>query len=634
MCGISGVVFDPAYDPQGHLHIGRTMTERLRHRGPDAQGVMGLPKGRGVFAHTRLKVIDLSENAAQPFASEDRAQVLVFNGEIYNFAALAAELKTAGVSFRSSSDTEVILRLYQRYGADGLRRLDGMFAIALWDQRTEQLLLMRDRFGKKPLYWTRLPSGAVVFASEAKALFAHPQVPKELEPSHIPQYLLYGYVQTPRSIYRNIHRVPPSSMMTFQAHGAPRTQRYWSLDQDLQSPRKMTIEEAKSAVRQAVGEAVERRLVSDVPLGAFLSGGIDSSIIVAEMARRSSKKVRTFAVGFSDDRTYDETPYAQKIADLFCTEHMKINVSFSPVDVLESLLYHHDEPYGDSSALAVHAVSKATRDHVTVVLTGDGGDELFAGYTRFRGGMLAGVLPPAISGLTHSVIERIPEPRGYKNPLSLFRRFVEHGRRSADEQLLAWNSHFVGATLKNLLRPEVFGADFDPWAPLAEQVQMLQLERSLGRDRLDQILRHNLQTYLLDDLLVKTDRMTMAVSLEARSPFLDTALAQLAFSLPSWQKLRYGQLKWLLREAYRDLIPADILDRQKHGFGVPLSAWFSGALRPMLADTLLASDAKVGQFLRLEAVRSFVDEHLSGQRDHGQAIFTLLQLELWLRHHA
>lgn len=600
------------------------MTERLHHRGPDGAGVEVLPDERGVFAHTRLAIIDLSERGRQPFVSDDGRVVLSFNGEIYNFLDLRQRLQQRGFRFRSDCDTEVILAQYLEHGAAGLDALDGMFAFAIYDARDDRLLLMRDRAGKKPLYWTRTSDGALVFGSEVKALAEHPGVTIRPNADALPALLAYGYAPTPTSMFAGIHKLEPAARLTF-TRGDVSIHRYWSLDQAAAEATPMSLEDAKTRVRLAVGEAVERRLISDVPLGAFLSGGVDSSIIVAEMAARSSKPVRTFAVGF-DDATYDETSYARQIAEQFGADHTELVVSSSPEGLLEKLLDHHDEPYGDSSALATYAVAKATREHVTVALTGDGGDEVFAGYTRFLGGLFSGVVPAPVAKGLYGALAKLPEPRGYKNPVALLRRFLQHGGRSPDEQLLAWNSFFAGDLLTDVLHPDL-RAGLSPWSVYDDQLAMFEHERDAGRDRLDQILRHNFRTYLLDDLLVKTDRMTMAASLEARSPFLDTALVELAFRIPGALKMRHGQLKWLLREAYRDVLPAQILDRKKHGFGVPMAKWWSGPLAGLVDDVLLGSKHR---WLDPTTVRRIVDEHRTGTRDHAQRIFLMLQIELWL----
>lgn len=624
MCGVAGWLGTSA----ANRAVGEAMATRLAHRGPDGEGVTILPGDRGVFAHRRLAVIDLSERAAQPFVSTDGDVVLTFNGEIYNFIELREELVKRGFVFRSDSDTEVILAQYLVHGTAGLDALDGMFAFALYDRRSDTLMLMRDRVGKKPLYWGRTSDDGIVFASEAKAIAECPAFVLEPNEEALPELLAYGYVSTPRSMFRGLYKLPPASRLTFES-GEVSIQRYWSLEQNAAEVTPLSLEAAKAAIRRAIGDAVERRMIADVPLGAFLSGGIDSSIVVAEMAARSNKPVRTFAVGF-DDVTYDERSYAKQIADQFGADHTELTVSSSPVGLMEKLLDHHDEPYGDSSALAVYAVAKATREHVTVALTGDGGDEVFAGYTRFLGGLVAGTVPTTVARGLFDTLSRLPEPRGYKNPLTLARRFLEHGSRSADEQLLAWNSFFAGPSLVAVLAPRL-RENFDAWSVYRGQLAMFEHERDAGRDRLDQILRHNFQTYLLDDLLVKTDRMTMAASLEARSPFLDTSLVELAFRIPGSLKMRRGQLKWLLREAYRDVLPSSVLDRKKHGFGVPMAKWWSGPLASMVDDLLVSETARSHEWLDGQRVRSLVDEHRSGRRDHAQRIFLLVQLELWLR---
>jgi asparagine synthase (glutamine-hydrolysing) len=609
--------------------LGADMARRLHHRGPDASGVALLPRGRGAFAHARLAIIDLSPRGAQPYVSVDGAVTLAFNGEIYGYRALRADLERRGVVFRSSSDTEVILELYRTYGVDALDALDGMFAFALFDAAADRVVLARDRLGKKPLWYAELPGGDLVFGSEAKALFAHPEVPRAIDARHVPEYLSFGYVGTPRSLFAGLAKLEPATRRVYRPGRAPSTTRYWSLDavRPVEPP---SFEAACTRVRELVGEAVERRLVADVPVGAFLSGGIDSAVVTYEMVQRSAGRVRTFTAGFRDDASFDERDQAAALAARLGTDHTALEVEAVGPDQFERLLEHHDEPYGDSSAIAQYAVAAATKRHVSVVLTGDGGDEVLAGYSRFLGGLVVGRAPVPALALARRVLARVPEPRGYKSPLALARRFVEHAERSEDEQLLAWNAYFAGPALAALVRRDVLG-DVDPWAVLAPQAAILARWRAAGRDRLDQILRHNLETYLLDDLLVIADRMTMAVGLEARSPFLDAALVELCFTIPSRHKLRRGRLKAVLREAYRGRLPDEVLDRKKHGFGVPVSRWWGAALRGPLEDWLGGPSARVHAYLEPAEVRRVLDAHFAGTRDHGQRIFALLQLELWLR---
>ncbi|MFO0725583.1 MAG: asparagine synthase (glutamine-hydrolyzing) [Myxococcota bacterium] len=622
MCGIAGYL-----GPAEHLGaIGEAMAKRLRHRGPDGQRYHVLPEAAGVLAHARLSIIDLSDRASQPFVSLDGTLSLTFNGEIYNYRELRAELLQAGVSLRTSSDTEVILELYRLHGAKAVERLNGMFAFAIWDSAKRELFLARDRVGKKPLYYAQ-DGERFAFASEVKAIFLAPGFQPEMELANLPEYLVFGYCGTPRSFFKGVQKLPPSCTLSLRAGQRPKLSRYYRFEDTY--PRPIGIEDAKEAVRKAVGLAVERRLVADVPIGAFLSGGIDSAVVVAEMAARTGP-VRTFTAGFTDDATYDERAPAREIAQRFSTQHTELVVSASGEDLFERLLDHHDEPYGDSSALAQFAVAEATREHLSVVLTGDGGDEAFAGYTRFLGGMAVRSFPGGAAPMLRKALRLAPEPRGYKSPVALLRRFLEHADKSPEQQLLAWNAYFVGDSLRELLRPEHFGG-LDPWAVLDAQAAILRRGQDRGRDRLDRILHHNLETYLLDDLLIKADRMTMAVGLEARSPFLDTALLELCFSLPSDLKIRHGKLKWILREAYRGLVPDEVLDRKKHGFGVPVGRWWEGALAKMIDELLLSEHARVSEYLQPAAIRQLVTEHRSKQREHGQRIFALVQLELWLR---
>ncbi|MBI4815144.1 MAG: asparagine synthase (glutamine-hydrolyzing) [Deltaproteobacteria bacterium] len=622
MCGIAGVVGGTPVP----VELGRAMAQRLAHRGPDLQHAEILGDRRGVFAHARLAVLDLNPRASQPFSSGH--VTIVYNGEVYNHKALRRSLEADGLDFRTTSDTEVIVELYKRRGLGSISALDGMFAFALYDAKAQRLVLVRDRLGKKPLFYTSTPSGALVFASEVKAILLHPEVRPELDPTRLPELLTFGYVGTPRSIYRGILKLPPAHLLVVERE--PRLERYWDVDAALTPrPRKEPLEDTKARVRDVVGRAVERRLEADVPIGAFLSGGIDSSIVVAEMARRSRTRPLTFCVGFQEDSSFDETTYARKVASLFDTVHTELTLPCVSADRLETLLEHHDEPFGDSSAIALFAISEMTRRHVSVVLTGDGGDEAFAGYTRFVGGLVDAHIPLALKLLARRATAKLPDPKGYKNPLALSKRFVEHADRDPDEQLLAWNAFFVGDALRALLRPERL--DVDPWEPIRTQAKLLHEARVRGEDRLHQILSHNLRTYLLDDLLVKADRATMAVGLEARSPFLDVSVLELAASIPSQLLLHRGSLKWILREAYRELLPPEILDRKKHGFGVPVSEWWRTTHVELVNDALVASGSRLHEFLRPQALADLVAEHQSGRRDHGQRIFLLVTLELWLR---
>ncbi len=620
----------PVQSEGAELDLGLRMARALRHRGPDRIQAVELPGRAGVFAHSRLRVLDTTEAADQPWVSTCGRRTLVYNGEVYNFRELREDLAKRGRSFRTRSDSEVVLALYEVGGRSALVDLDGMFAFALHDADTQELVLMRDRAGKKPLAYAEV-DGGLAFASEIKALAEIEGIADQPDWSALPELLTFGYVGTPRSFFKGIRRLEPAHTLVWTAQGGVTRRRYWSLPEPGR-PLTDEVGEAAELLRGAVGRAVRRRLVADVPMGAFLSGGLDSSVIVAEMARACSGPVKSFVAGFPEEPTFDERPAADTVARLFGLEHRQLEVRVTPIELLDKLLWHHDEPYGDSSAVALYGISEMTRQHVTVVQTGDGGDEVLAGYTRFLGGLVADRIPPlARRGAAHW-LKRTSDFRGYKNPLSLARRFTEHASRPANEQLLAWNAYFTGPLLRELLRFDVFGADFDPWSAMREQTALLEEAGRSGADRLDQILRHNFATYLLDDLLVKTDRMTMAFGLEARSPFLDTEVIELCFRLPSSMKIRGRSLKWLLKQAYADVLPDDIVHRRKHGFGVPVAQWWlAGSGRRLVEELLLAPGARCHEVLNASCIHRLVGEHVAKERDHGQRIFLLLQLEMWLR---
>ncbi len=625
MCGICGELrFDgrpirPA--------VIAAMRDRLVHRGPDASGEYVAPDGRASFGFRRLRIIDLSANANQPMPNEDGSVYVVFNGEIYNFQELRRDLIVRGHRFRSASDTEVIVHLYEEKGADAIADLDGMFAIAVWDDRAKQLTLARDRAGKKPLFVYR-DAHLLAFASEIKAFFAHPDVPIEMNPHAVPQYFIHGYVPGPSTFYREIRQLPPATVTTIAADGRTTTRRYWRFE----VPRASEVEpvdetDATRMVRELVTNAVARRLVSDVPLGAFLSGGIDSTIVVGLMAQLRSEPVKTFTVGFEGDAAYDETAHARQVAHRFATDHTEFRMTPSAVDLVDPLIWHHDGPFGDSSAIPTYLVSKLTREHVTVVLTGDGGDELFAGYDRFYAGLVSERVPPWVGAVARVLAATLPAARSDRHWTDRARRFARPLGRSLAERVTSWNSTFFD-DLFTLLRPD-FAATLDP----IDRLQHVAAEQPLmaGRSPLGQMLHTNFTSYLADDLLVKVDRCAMAHSLEARSPLLDGALTEYVAALPDRLKLRGRETKVVLRRAFVDLIPPGIAARRKMGFGVPIGAWFRGELRGTIRDLMLASDARYRRMLDGAFVERLLDRHLSGLANHGPQLWTLMCFERWLR---
>ena len=607
----------------------RRMRDTLVHRGPDDGGLFVSERGDVGLGFRRLAIIDLSPNGAQPMANEDGAIQLVFNGEIYNYRELREPL-LARHQFRSQADSEVIAHLYEERGAEAIAALDGMFAIAIWDTRQRRLLLARDRAGKKPLFY--LQTGhRVLFASEIKAFFAVPGVSLEPDPSTFPQYFLHGYVPSPRTLYQGVRQVEPGTWMTFDASGATASRRYWSLQFPTVAEQRATprpsLEEAASRVRALTDAAVARRLVSDVPIGAFLSGGIDSSIVVGLMSRHLSAPVRTFSIGFAGDAAFDETVHARTIATRVHADHTEFRVTPSAMGLIEKLVWHHDGAFGDSSAIPTFIVSQLTRQHVTVALSGDGGDELFAGYVRFGAGMAAERIPPPLRRALAATLAVIPGSVPGRHLLGRARRFAQAVGLPLHERMTRWISLFYD-DLEALFTPEFLAtvAPIDRLAYLRGDVDALR-----GRTPLAQMLYANYRSYLLDDLLVKMDRCSMANSLETRSPLLDRELTEYVASLPDDFKIRGAQRKFILRQAFGDLLPDSVQHRRKMGFGVPLDAWFRGELRGFLREHLLAGDARYTSFLARSAVEGLVEAHENGSANLGLQLWTVLTFEVWLR---
>ena len=605
------------------------MTDAVAHRGPDAEGHVFLPRdGEGGrvhvgLGHRRLAIIDLSPAGAQPMTNEDETLWIVLNGEIYNFRELRKDLE-ARHPFKSHSDTEVILHLYEERGVECVAALDGMFAFALWDARRERLLLARDRAGKKPVFYAARPA-AFVFGSEVKAVLRHPAVRAEPAVEAFPHYFAFGYAPSGQTFYRDVRELSPAHWMTVDAGGALTTQRYWSHPEPRGTGTRASTEaDAIVRVRALVTAAVEKRLMSDVPLGAFLSGGMDSSVVVAVMSRLTGTPVRTFSLGFAGDAAFDETPYARAVAAHVGADHHEFVVEPHAVDLVERLVRHHDGPFGDSSAIPTFLVSDLARRHVTVALNGDGGDEVFAGYPRFQGSVAAEMVPRALARLGDVIVRGLPEPRGYHHPLRRAQRFFSAAALPLLPRLREWTSVF-GHDLEQLLRPELRAAadrlDFPPDV----------LAHAAAGSALARVLYVNFRTYLPGDLLVKMDRTSMAHGLETRSPFLDTGLIEYVAGLPDRFKIRGATAKWILKRAFADVLPPAILARPKRGFGVPLGAWFRGELRDYVRDALTGRGARSHTYVEPAYVASLVEDHLAARHDHGHRLWALLTFEVWLR---
>jgi len=604
------------------------MRDTLVHRGPDADGIYLSPNGRVGLGFRRLRIIDLSRDADQPMTNEDGMVRLVFNGEIYNFRELRSELEGKGHRFRSKSDSEVIVHLYEEKGAAAIARLDGMFALAIWDERARRLVLARDRAGKKPLFY--LQTGETfVFASEIKAFFAL-DCSIEIDTEMVPQYFIHGYVPCPRTLYRNVRQVEPATVLTVEADGRMERTVYWRLRlRQAASGGSPTVSErdAGDTVRSLLTRAVERRLISDVPLGAFLSGGLDSTIVVGLMSRLTGAPVRTFSIGFEGDPAYDETAYAREVARRFQTDHTEFKVTPSAVDLIDTLIWHHDGPFGDASAIPTYIVSRLTKQHVTVVLNGDGGDELFAGYLRFAAAVAAERIPRGVRRPLQAVFERLPFTTNDRHWLARGRRFVRAMNLPLHERMTRWSGLFFD-DLEQLLAPDLVAA-LEP----INRLEYLDGEREhmKGLSTLGKVLHANFRSYLLDDLLVKVDRCAMANSLEARSPFLDTDLIEYVSGLPDAMKLRRFTTKLILRKAFEDLVPRSVAKRGKMGFGVPLGTWFRTDLKDYIRDLLLLPSARYTTYLSKQYVHQLLRRHQAGEADFGLQLWSILCFELWLR---
>ena len=624
MCGICGELSIPPQRGLDEASLAR-MAGTLRHRGPDHEATFVSADGHGALGFRRLSIIDLRSVANQPIGNEDGSVQLVFNGEIYNFQELRRGLVARGHTFQSNADSEVIAHLYEELGERAIDQLDGMFAIAIWDAPRRRLLLARDRAGKKPLFvWQ--DATRVVFGSEIKAIAANPHVTLEIDDSALPYYFLHGYVPHPQTFYRGVTHVEPGTVVTFE-DGRRTDRRFWQLTfPDAHSQRRAHDHAAAVArVRELMTAAVEKRLVSDVPLGAFLSGGIDSAIVVGVMSRLVAEPIRTFSIGFEGDPDFDESAEAAATAKHFGTRHTEFRVRPSAVDLLDTLIYHHDGPFADSSAIPTYLVSKLTREHVTVALTGDGGDEVFAGYLRF-GASLAADRAPGWMALGGSLLRLLPQPVNERSMIARGRRFLRFMQLPLDDRLTAFSGVFfddLDRLLSPLLSASRGGVD-----------RRRHLHGVTGLERvspLSRLLAANFHSYLHDDLLVKTDRMTMANSLEARAPFLDRALVEYVAGLPDDDKLKGLTTKAILREAFDDMLPAAVKQAPKKGFGVPLEAWFRGELRDMCRDLLLSPSAKSRSYVSQDYVRTLVDDHQAGRANYGHRLWTLLTFERWLQ---
>jgi asparagine synthase (glutamine-hydrolysing) len=626
MCGICGIVYNDSTRPVERVLLER-MNEVIRHRGPDSDGFY--VHGQVGLAMRRLAIIDLV-TGDQPMCNEDGSIWIVFNGEIYNHSELRPQLEARGHLFRSRSDTEAILHLYEEHGPACVDHLRGMFAFGVWDEKQCRLLLARDRLGQKPLYYAE-HDGALLFGSEIKCILQYPRFPRQIDLEAIHHYLTLQYVPDPWTGFAGIRKLPPAHRLMWQ-DGRLQLERYW----DLAYEPKWTqpAPEMKERLRDTITEAVRIRLMSDVPLGAHLSGGIDSSIVVGLMAGMMEQPVKTFSIGFKED-AFSELPYARQVAQRFGTDHREFILKPDALDVLPRLVAHFDEPFADPAAIPTWYLAEMTREHVTVALNGDGGDEAFAGYQRYYADLVADAYRLVPGLLRHGALDRLlyalpvqADRPMERSPIMALRRLPQAADISHSASIVRWGGYFDEAEKEALYTDDVRQVvNSSPSAALLKQT----FRRALAGNRVDRTLYTDIHHYLPGALLPKVDRTTMAHSLEARSPFLDHQVMELAARLPSVWKVRGRRTKWILRDLFANLLPVAVGGRGKMGFSVPLGMWFRGPLYQPAKELLLLPEAQLNRYLRTDEVTRLLEVNRRGEADNGKQIWSLLNLEMWLQ---
>ncbi len=632
MCGIAGIcrVDGATLAPEAAIRV-KAMTDCLAHRGPDGEGLW--QSGPVCLGHRRLSIIDLS-GGGQPMHSADGRLSVVFNGEIYNFAEIRDELTADGARFQSNSDTEVILEGYRRWGADCLAHFDGMFAFALWDAERRRLFCARDRFGKKPFFYT-VQRNALYFASELTALTRVPELAFTVDPQAVMRYLAYEYVPTPLTIYAEVRSLPPSHLLLLEK-GRISLGRYWDMPvPDETDPRDEG--ELCRELNRLLSRAVRRRMVSDVPLGVFLSGGIDSSIVAGLMARQSATPIKTFSIGFTE-ASYDESRYARIAARAFGTDHHERVLSAEEcADELPGIVSRMDVPMADASVAPTWLLSGVTREKVTVALGGDGADELWAGYEHYIGFKAAewyNTLPAFVRrGIIEPLARHLPASAGYINPRLAVDTFLRGAHAPAWERVQTMLTAFTPDMQREILSAswlEEHGDFLRPerlFAPTREHYEHWQPESAAAP--LARAFHVYARQFMLDDILVKVDRCSMLHSLEVRAPFLDRDVAEFAARLPVRHKLHDFKRKYLLKKAFADLLPPEILHRNKRGFQIPVAAWLRGRMRPLMEDLLGETRLRDQGIFNPAAVRALMDAHISGRADLRKPLWTLLVFQLW-----
>ncbi len=622
MCGIAG--FTRFFNPFGDQSTLEKMGHVIRHRGPDAGGIY-LNDNVGL-CHQRLSIIDLSSSGDQPMFSQDNNYSIVFNGEIYNFPELRKELQAKGYTFSSHTDTEVILGLYQEYGTECISRLNGMFAIALWDNIKKELFLARDRIGKKPLYYYS-DGQDIVFASEIKAILQVDNIPREIQLDALYDYFTYQYIPDPKTIFKNIHKLKPGCWMIVSRDGIKEKQ-YWDVSFKDVSARSQ--QETSEELLNLLRESTQRRMISDVPLGAFLSGGVDSSAVVGLMAENSSKPVTTCSIGF-DSKKYDEVQYAKLIAEQFSTDHHELTVKENVAAHIEDIVSYFDEPFADPSLIPTYYVSKLARQEVTVAIAGDGGDENFAGYEKYSvdnfENRLRNLFPAFIR---NTLFQPMAQLLSTQNNV-LFRKghtLLDTLSKTPEHGFFLSNS-FCTDKLWDQLANQQLKTNLQDYHPSA--ITESYYHQADTDDHLSKILYTDIKTYLPGDILVKVDRMSMANSLEVRAPILDYNIVEYAAQIPSNLKLHHGEKKYILKESFKAMLPSDILYRKKMGFSVPLADWFRNEIKDFAETKLFQADNGLANYFQIKELKNIWETHQSGSRDYSTILWSCLMFELWFQ---
>jgi len=627
MCGICGIASKKNNQPSSRELL-FSMCRTLIHRGPDDEGIY--IDEEAALGARRLSIIDV-EGGHQPLSSENKNIWVVQNGEIYNFPWLRKELESLGHSFKTRTDTEVIAHSYEEWGERCVDKFRGMFVFAVWDKNQKTLFIARDRLGIKPLYYTLLPDNSLVFGSELKAVLCHPEVKRRIDPRALDLFLTLEYIPAPYSIFRDIYKLPAGHTLTYQ-NGTIDIKQYWKLTPPERRKNKITdkeLPEYSDQLYQLLKESVNLRLISDVPLGAFLSGGVDSSCIVGLMKELGASPLRTFSIGF-EDRTYNETPHARRIADRFETEHEEFIIRPDALELTDKLIHHLDEPFGDFSIFPTYLVSKMARKHVTVILSGDGGDEIFGGYEHYQAQKFARL--PFVSWTAKpagTVINLFPPSPKKKGAWNKTQRFLQGFDHDPSLRHLRWMM-FLSNQAKQKLYTDNFRAESRSCETFFQKKPFNSLFRDMqSYDQINGELYLDLKTYLVDDILVKVDRMSMAASLETRVPLIDHKIVEFIFGLPGHLKLRGFTTKWLFKKTMERLLPKENIYRKKEGFSIPIKQWLRKDLKDLMFDYLNERRISEEGYFNFPYIQRMIDLHLKEKANFSHQIWALLVFEIW-----